>query len=472
MIQSSGRKGSGGGGGGSNRDVIFTAKIVTDPKNQQVLAGLSKQVDELQRKMSNIGVGGVGGRAGGVRGSGRPGVGGTSQLDKDFADLERKFASFERAERQRDAVREKAARDEQKRMREFKSNINDMAEGVVSLTRAMVLFGVSSEESLQKAVQKLALLEAGVQGFRGLQKIAGGFGGLLGVSGPAVGAGMAILAGGAVIGQGLREQYRGQAGPVSNATVSAMTSSLRWMYGDDEDKLSRMRPGMDQPYAHLAASQIKGERMFAKYASRTAGELGYNQGELGREQQRLAELLRMRSAMDALGMDAKSERERAALSYYGLDPRERKRALAARERFLQDPTKASEQDIFSAVSFLEKSQQARAREEFTRRAQGEGVYSQGWDKNISDSLLAATGKAIADIRLPEQREVVLKLTAENERLLEKWEQIMSRALEEVDEKNAKALQEISDRLMQQQRQVEAGRQQAQNAAANAYGPGF
>lgn len=81
----------------------------------------------------------------------------------------------------------------------------------------------------------------------------------------------------------------------------------------------------------------------------------------------------------------------------------------------------------------------------------------------------ASGKALIDLKLPSQREVVLKLQEQNEELLAHWETIMSRALEEAEKHNLEELQKIADRLMQQQKQIQTDQIQRLRAQETAMG---
>lgn len=481
MVQASGRF-SGGGGGGSHRDVVFNLKVQADGKNDQVFGAMRKEIDALQRQMNSLrgGAGGVGGGGaggrGGIRGSGRAGAG-MSDLDRDFAKLERDIDNFDRQMNQRERDRERAARQMKRDAAELKRNWKDVADGVIGVSRAFVLFGVSSEENLEKAVRALAKFEGAVAGLKGAQKLAGGLGGLLGVSAPAAAAGLAVVAGGAIIGKGLHEQVTGQEGAVARSTRDIYA----WLYrsraslglSTESGMLDSSRVGWhDRPYAGLAGSQLRFQRNFMETAKGRGEDLWANQYHLLQAQRQLPdimEMMRMRPALDALGRDASDERERAALSFFSLDRRERQRALRARDRFQDDPTQVTEAELAMAVPLVDREGQARARSEYVRRAQSAGLYQRGFDDNLARGLYAATGKALIDIKLPTQREVVLKLQEQNEELLAQWETIMSRALEEAEKHNLEELQKIADRLMQQQKQIQTDQIQRLRAQETAMG---
>lgn len=471
MITSSGRS-----GGGSNRDVVFTLKVVTDPKAKQQFDSMNKAIDEARRKMAAP-LGGPGSGAAGAAGAGGK-RGGMTDLDRELKDLDRRVDLFNRAQDLRIRNQERARDEAIKKSKEFRSHVNNIAEGLTGLTRAWVLMGATGEESLEKLVRKLAVFEGAVAGFKGAQKITAGISGMTGLSMPAV-AGIGVgIAGAGVAGLALMEQYRGKAGPIANWTARSYSGAYRWAMengfgwtGDPEQDLAMQgRSRLMKPYTDLASSQIRGERMFGRAFDMRSNELMGNQSELDRAISGYRQTQRLHAGFSQLLSGATSEREAAAASYFSMDPRQRAMAKMSRDRFFKDPKSVNEQELFGISPLVDKFSQSKIREELTRRAGEQGVFGgEGWRKNTSELTAGAIGKAMAEIKLPQQREIVVKLSERNSEIMKAFEDLLKRVAEEAEEKSKAQMEEVANRILGSQRQLNSRIDGILHAESYSYG---
>ncbi len=236
MIMQSGR--FSGGSGGSNRDVVFTARVVADPKNAQVLAGIAKQVDDLQKKMGGLRLGTDGGSVVGGRAVAGGGVAGgrrrvamdpyeeynrmrdqelreqrdyRRRMERDrqrtearlaaaeFNAIDRENAAFDRrggraGMNQRFSARVRLLRGEPE-YGVTRGQFGEALEGITGLARAAVFLGASSEKSAQQMLKSILVFEAMAQATRGAMKVSEPLGALLGAGAGRLGMGAGASAG-------------------------------------------------------------------------------------------------------------------------------------------------------------------------------------------------------------------------------------------------------------------------------------
>ena len=491
MIMSSGRFSS-GGGGGSNRDVVFTAKFQVDPKARQELENFGNRIDDVARKAANIRLG----ASGGIAGSGRPGAGGRAGgasvtgpiVFDDAAESRRQAQFFDRAIREEQRILKQNAAERAKDLRMLKKDTKDVMEGMIGLSRAFVLFGVSSEENLEKAVRALAKFEGAIAGIKGGMKLSEGLGGLLGRVAPRTGlaagasgmtlgaagvaAGVGVLGGGLAIADLLRFNTTGKIGTYSQGYADKYASFLRWQYGGDTDRLSNLY-GVDRPFGQLAASQIGLERQTAGNLSAMETRLRNSQQTLATERQILAAMEQQATAMRNVSERAQNRLQNVAAAFQSLSPLDREAVSRLRDRFLKNPESVGGRGLNALYAFGSEQMQAEIDRQRVQRTRGYFAGG-GFDRELEATSRDSRREQAALTREVEwRREIVLKLNNENEELVDQFVNIIGPLLKSSNEQLAQMLQEALDRLMQEQRQLQREQQGRVNATLNAgQGAGF
>lgn len=509
MIASSNR-----GGGGSGRKVVFRVVVEGGDANK-VLDALTKKADALNNRLKGMsvgvagapgrgGVGGAGGAGGGGGGGGGGGSGGRGGIASsgrggalsfsDDANERKQRAFFDRALREETRAIKQAAGERRKMLGEMKRDANDALEGVVSLSRAFVLLGVSGEENMEKAVRALAKFEAGVQGVRGAMKLSGALGGGLtrlapalgmkaGAGGAALGAaglaaGVGVLGAGAAIYDQINYSRTGQIGAYSQNYANIGTSLARYGIGLGIDPrqggwrgaLANQIPGNNllgaAGFYGAAQSGLNVESGLAAAYGQTSGALQYNQQQMGPARQRLAQM----DQTHALARTGLARKDAVIESYASMDPFQRQQMNRLRNQYLADPGSLNGQQLVAIRGTLGETENA----DITRRLRKNygGQFDKGFaaeDKalSVSDRLFGTGGIKVDETKL--QRELVLKLETDNDALVQRLEEIASQALDTGNEDLTKKVQEMEKRLNQRLKEIQQQQQNANNSIANAYG---
>lgn len=490
MIMSSGRFSS-GGGGGSNRDVVFTAKFQVDPKARQELEAFGKRIDDVARKAANIRLG----ASGGIAGSGRPGAGGRAGgasvtgpiVFDDAAESRRQAQFFDRAIREEQRILKQNAAERAKDLRMLKKDTKDVMEGMIGLSRAFVLFGVSSEENLEKAVRALAKFEGAIAGIKGGMKLSEGLGGLLGRGAPLVGmragaggmglgaagvaAGVGVLGGGLAIADLIRFNTTGKIGAYSQGYSNWFTSLSRWGHSmglTTEEQLANAG-GATGPFARRAASDIRYERGAAALVGETGEQLKGSQQRLAIEERILGIMEREAATIREAVAAADRRLSSAAASFQSLSPMDRRAVLRLRDKFLDDPNSVSSRGLLALMggNFVGQNEQGQIQDILRRRSGA--LLSRGF-AGESEAKFRAAGES--GLRLNEvqvQRELVVKLQTENLEAVQRLETAINRALEVGNEDLTRQVEEMERRINDRLRQIELQKKQQIDAAVSGYG---
>lgn len=500
MIMSSGRFSGGGGGGGSHRDVVFNAKLVADPKNQQVLGGIAKQVEDLQRKMNGMKVGATGSGVGGVGRGGAGGVGGSggaSSLDRGFVEIDRKLAVFEKEEDRRRKTRDQ---DRAKDLRMLKKDAKDVMEGMIGLSRAFVLFGVSSEENLEKAVRALAKFEGAVAGVKGGMKLSEGLGGLLGRAAPRLGlaagaggmglgaagiaAGVGVLGGGFAIADQIKYMRTGQIGAFSQGHASMATSLAGSGFGQmirpTQGSAGGLGNGLSGGLGTLlqysgAYGAADSQRAAGSQASSAVGNIENrirtNQQLLASEQQILSVMEKEAAVSRGITAAAEGRLQGAAFAYQGLSGMDQRGVGRLRDKYLKNPESVRSRQLQSLMPYVGQAEQANIGRMLQQRTRG---YFEGG--GFGPELQATNRDArreqsAANRELEWKREITIQLKEDNTRLIDEAVPIIEQAMKTANEELQKELQEAVDRIMEGQRELQKQSMGRVNATTNSYGFG-
>lgn len=495
MIMSSGRFSGGGGGGGSHRDVVFNAKLVADPKNAQVLGGIAKQFEDLQRKMNNLRVGTAGGA------SGRPGAGGraggaslvgSSIMFDDPAESRRQTQFFDRAIREEQRIIKQNAAERAKDLRMLKKDTKDVMEGMIGLSRAFVLFGVSSEENLEKAVRALAKFEGAVAGVKGGMKLSEGLGGLLGAGASRMGvsagaggmglgaagiaAGVGVLGAGFAIHDQIQYMRTGQIGAYSQGYASKATGAARSMQqnrfpGMNVGAVGLLNTGLEAAGFGDAA---RAEDRYAKGSQAQVGgmadQLKYSQQRLAIEQQILSLMDREVAKQKDATAAANNRMQGAAFAFQGLSGMDQRGVTRLRDKFLKDPSSVRSRQMQNLMPYVGQAEQEQIAREMQKRSGG--FFAGGGFSREREAKLNASGEgARISQQIEMQREFVIQLKTEDEERFKSFEQALKNALEVADEAAQKKLQEIADQVVELRRQMQQQTLNRNNATSNSYGFG-
>lgn len=503
MIMSSGRFSGGGGGGGSHRDVVFNAKLVADPKNAQVLGGIAKQVEDLQRKMNNLRVGTAGG------GSGRPGAGGraggaslvgSSIMFDDPAENRRQTQFFDRAIREEQRIIKQNAAERAKDLRMLKKDTKDVMEGMIGLSRAFVLFGVSSEENLEKAVRALAKFEGAIAGVKGGMKLSEGLGGLLGRAAPRLGmaagasgmglgaagiaAGVGVLGGGMAIYDQMQYMRTGQIGAYSRGHASTAASLAGSGFGQMIRPTQGFAGGIGNGLSGglgtllqysgaygAADSQRAAGNQASSAATNIENRIRANQQLLASEQQILSVMEREAAVSRGITAAAEGRLQSVAFAYQGLSGMDKRGVNRLRDKIQKDPSKVSSRALEYFLPYASESMGKTIGNELRQRTRGYfegGGFGHELEATSRD---ARREQSAANRNLEWKREITIQLKEDNSRLLDEAVPIIEQAMKTADDDLRKELQEAVDRIMEGQRQLREQSMGRVNATTNSYGFG-
>lgn len=346
-----------------------------------------------------------------------------------------------------------------------------------------MLFGVASEENLEKAVRALAKFEGAVAGFKGGMKLSEGLGGLLGRAAPklgmaagagttalgaaGIGAGIGILGGGLAIADQINYWRTGQIGNYSKGMSGAFTGIARFGLENGIDPRAAGLGGtFGKEFYDRAEGDMRYERGASQFAQRQGNLLVESDRRLANERQILAlmerEVAKIREASEAANARLKG----AAFAYEGLSSGDKKDLAAAFERYKKDPNSISSRVLQNMMPFGGASFQSGVSGMMEKRASGfinqSGAFN--WER---DAQMKAAGSEKVQAQL--QREFVVKLQVENQGLVESYEQALTNALEAANEELQKALDESTKKIIEDRKRIQMNMQNQMNSLGNSFG---
>lgn len=497
MTMASGRfSGGGGGGGGSNRDVVFTARVDTKDARRE-LSALAKDVDAVQKRMGSMRVGGPGGWAGAGRGGGAVSAPSIVFGDSSFDRQHRSF--FDRAIREEQRAVKQAAQERMRDLKSLKKDTKDVMDGMIGLTRAFVLFGVSSEENLEKAVRALAKFEGAVSGIKGGMKLSEGLGGLLGrgaqgagiaaggsttaLGAAGIAAGVGLLGGGAAIYDQIQYLRTGRIGAYSQGYASAATGLAGTLsgYGIDPRKrsfagfLANQLPGVgllgSGGFYDAADSSARAGATLQSSLTSAGSAMETSQQRLGIERDILAIMEREAAVIKSTKDAADQRRAGAAMTFAGLSAWDQRGVTQLRNRFLSNPESLSNRELIALQPYVGANENA----QIQSRVQGRlpaGFRNRGFAGESEADFRAAGESGLRPGAVQIQREVVLNLTIDNQGAMEIVEGMVQKALDSQDAALRAMAERFERELNARMKRNDQQRQLGLDAQSVTFGGGF